>query len=86
MCIVVPVPSFLPMQDNSKADGQPWTRFVFNTDALLEEEANADDAGNDVGLGAFDFRQHNMMYVIQIWSNYNMRRIMQMWTKCIWGL
>ena len=48
----------VPMQDKSQADGQPWTRFVFNTDALLEEEAIADDASNDVGFGAFDFRQH----------------------------
>ena len=50
------------MQDNSQATGEPWTRFVFNTDALLEEEADQGaagaTAGAQAGLGAFDFRQH----------------------------
>lgn len=51
------------MQDVTNQDGQPWTRFVFNKEALLEEEGAAPD-GPDLegqgpaGLGAFDFRPH----------------------------
>ena len=54
------------VQDIHQADGEPWTRFVFKTDALLEEEAEQNEpgttagttAGVQAGLGAFDFRQH----------------------------
>lgn len=47
-------------KDESHNDGKPWTRFVFNNQALLEEEGAAPDqgAGAPVGLGAFDFRTH----------------------------
>ncbi|KAL3162699.1 hypothetical protein ABBQ38_008740 [Trebouxia sp. C0009 RCD-2024] len=50
-------------KDVTNQDGQPWTRFVFNKEALLEEEGAAPD-GPDLegqgpaGLGAFDFRPH----------------------------
>ena len=51
------------VQDPSSAEGKPWTRFVFNTEALLEEEGAAPDSPGlegrgQAGLGAFDFRQH----------------------------
>lgn len=51
------------MQDVSSQDGQPWTRFVFNKEALLEEEGAAPDGPDQegqgpAGLGAFDFRPH----------------------------
>lgn len=53
-------------KDRTQSNGEPWTRFVFNTDALLEEEAEQDEPGTtagattgaQAGLGAFDFRQH----------------------------
>lgn len=46
-------------------DGKPWTRFVFNNDALLEEEGAAPsspgaDDSKQAGLGAFDFRPHRV--------------------------
>jgi len=51
------------VQEPASQDRKPWTRFVFNNDALLEEEGAAGDSpsleGNgQAGLGAFDFRQH----------------------------
>ena len=51
------------MQETAKQDGRPWTRFVFNKDALLDEEGAAPDSSaidgqGMAGLGAFDFRQH----------------------------
>ena len=51
------------LQEKPSDDSKPWTRFVFNNDALLEEEGavpsspGADDS-KPVGLGAFDFRPH----------------------------
>ncbi|KAL3135050.1 hypothetical protein ABBQ32_007996 [Trebouxia sp. C0010 RCD-2024] len=50
-------------KDVSSQDGQPWTRFVFNKEALLEEEGAAPDGPDQegqgpAGLGAFDFRPH----------------------------
>ena len=51
------------VQDKPTEDGKPWTRFVFNNDALLEEEGAAPsspgaDDSKQAGLGAFDFRPH----------------------------
>lgn len=51
------------IQDVHSQDGQPWTRFVFNSEALLEEEGAAPDGPAEegkgsAGLGAFDFRPH----------------------------
>ncbi|DBB18474.1 TPA: hypothetical protein ACH3X3_000117 [Trebouxia sp. C0006] len=45
------------------ANGKPWTRFVFNNAALLDEEGAVPDGpgfegSGQAGLGAFDFRQH----------------------------
>ena len=50
-------------QESSDADGKPWTRFVFNNEALLDEEGAVPDGpgfegSGQAGLGAFDFRQH----------------------------
>lgn len=56
------------MQDVPSKDGKPWTRFVFNNEALLEEEGAAPDSPADegkgpVGLGAFDFRPHRSQQI-----------------------
>ena len=56
------------IQDVPSQDGKPWTRFVFNTEALLEEEGAAPDGPAEegkgsVGLGAFDFRQHRSQQI-----------------------
>ena len=54
------------LQEQPSAEGKPWTRFVFNNDALLEEEGavpsspGAED-NKPVGLGAFDFRPHRSL-------------------------
>ena len=56
------------IQDIPSQDGKPWTRFVFNTEALLEEEGAAPDGPAEegkgsAGLGAFDFRQHRSQQI-----------------------
>ncbi len=50
-------------QEPNGANGKPWTRFVFNNAALLDEEGAVPDGpgfegSGQAGLGAFDFRQH----------------------------
>ena len=50
-------------QESNDGDGKPWTRFVFNNEALLDEEGAVPDGpgfegSGQAGLGAFDFRQH----------------------------
>ncbi|KAL0021144.1 hypothetical protein WJX77_004692 [Trebouxia sp. C0004] len=50
-------------KEPNAADGKPWTRFVFNNEALLDEEGAVPDGpghegSGQAGLGAFDFRQH----------------------------
>ena len=56
------------IQDVPSQDGKPWTRFVFNSEALLEEEGAAPDipaeeAKGSAGLGAFDFRPHRSQQI-----------------------
>lgn len=56
------------MQDVPSQDGKPWTRFVFNNEALLEEEGAAPDSPavegkGPVELGAFDFRPHRSQQI-----------------------
>ncbi|DBA88530.1 TPA: hypothetical protein ACH3X2_005002 [Trebouxia sp. C0005] len=50
-------------KEPNDADGKPWTRFVFNNEALLDEEGAVPEGpgfegSGQAALGAFDFRQH----------------------------
>lgn len=56
------------IQEIPSQDGKPWTRFVFNSEALLEEEGAAPDGPAEegkgsAGLGAFDFRPHRSQQI-----------------------
>lgn len=60
--------SLVTMQDVPSKDGKPWTRFVFNNEALLAEEgaapgSPAEEGKGPVGLGAFDFRPHRSQQI-----------------------